>query len=213
MGGAHTIYLYMYNDNKELFCISLHWDCLQWWQTLVFQWGRCGKHHHTASTKSSAFPHLHCTLTLRSNCCGQKLLHMFRFQRMCCRRQCHWAWQWIAVIAGLRAHKCWNITNMKYYQLHQFNMHVYWQSSYKGYRKVSIAIKHKHVRRSLYFASCCLRMQKKCFFSHFFTLLRLLFCGSKSYQQTCNSRSRIKSLKWSKKDVFVIHYRVIFSVC
>lgn len=115
-----------------LFC--LHWDCLQWWQALVFQWGRCGKHHHTASTKS--FPHLYCTLTLRSNCCRQKFLHMFRFQHMCCRCQCHWAWQWIAVITFLRALKCRNIINMKYDQLHLCNMHVCWQSSYKGYRSV-----------------------------------------------------------------------------
>lgn len=86
--------------------------------------------------KAQHFLHLFCTLTLRSNCCRQKFLHMFRLQRMCCRHQCHWAWQWIAVITFLRAHKCRNIINMKYDQLHQCNMHVYWQSSYKGYRSV-----------------------------------------------------------------------------
>lgn len=75
--------------------ISLHWECLQWWQSLFSSESAAAPHHHTAPSKDVSLsvpqsekraPRLLHTLTLRSKCCRQNLdsslnitfLHMVR---------------------------------------------------------------------------------------------------------------------------------------
>jgi len=97
--------------------ISLHWDCLQWWQALFCHWWRyrptpwhcprqkllldqCNNQHNVLYIVSILWP---CHPTSPDRTWTHHWTwhsHMFRFHCRCCRHQCTQAWWWRAVIAG-----------------------------------------------------------------------------------------------------------------